>query len=419
MRRFLTCFIIGLSLLLFFESVAWAQSRTFSSRSRVFPVGPNPCAIVIHDLNDDDIPDIITADRGELLDMREERPANDELSILIGQGNLEYTKHHPSLKTGFAPYAIAIANIDAIRWPDIIVASFHAVRGRHLNVFLNLHHENIFQPVNVAIATEGLGYYRHVDSEGNPVFNTPGLTSLVVRDIDGDGYRDILATAWSSDVIVHVPGQSEDFFGEARFIPASGGPRDLQVVDLNGNGHLDIVATLYNSNEVAIWQGSGGRTFTEVTRFLSRGRLPNKVRVADMNGNGRPDLVVTHRHTDDSIVIFYNDGNMRFSASQEILLGEHRDVLEYDIRDLVVVDLNNNGRQDIAVACAAAGSVVVLLNQANRENGGIAYRRENYTFSDGKPHAIAAGDLNGSGYQDLAVALWEVNAVGILHNQGG
>ncbi len=413
--RFTSVFLL---MLILFQSLSYAQNRTFSVRSRLFPVGPNPSAIVVHDMNDNGILDIITADRGELVDVREERPANDELSLLVGQGDLNYIKHHPSLKTGFAPYAIAIANIDAIRWPDIIVTSFHAVRGRHISLFLNLHHENVFQPVNISIPEDGLGYYRHLDSDHSPLFTKPGLTSLAVRDINNDGYRDIIATGWSSDVIVYLPGQADNFFGEPSFISARGGPRDLQLADLNGNGHLDIVSTLYSSDEVAFWQGDGRGNFTKTNRFQTRGRLPNKVRVADMNGNGRLDIIIGHRHTDDSIVIFYNDGNMQFSTSQEIMLGTDREILEHDIRDIVIADLDNNGRMDIAAACSASAKIVILLNQTSGNNGGITVRREDYSFPEGTPHALAAGDLNNNGRIDLAVTLWDVNAVGILINQG-
>ena len=72
---------------LFFSAAAF--SETFALHPRRFKVGPNPTAIVARDLTGDAWPEIVTADRGVMSDPREERPANDELSLLLAEGELE------------------------------------------------------------------------------------------------------------------------------------------------------------------------------------------------------------------------------------------------------------------------------------------------------------------------------------------
>ncbi|HEO71445.1 MAG TPA: hypothetical protein ENN80_09285, partial [Candidatus Hydrogenedentes bacterium] len=173
---------------------------TFSKHKRWLSVGPNPSYIVAADLTGDGLPEILTADAGSLTDPREERPAHDQVSLLVARGDLEY-EHQPQLQTGFAPYCIVIANIDALKAPDIVVGSFHAVRRRNLSLFRNLG-ENLFEPLHFRIPPDKeLPYKRMRDGDGSPVFTTPGITSLVVRDINHDGFRDVVATGWSSDVI--------------------------------------------------------------------------------------------------------------------------------------------------------------------------------------------------------------------------
>ncbi|MCC6145811.1 MAG: VCBS repeat-containing protein, partial [Candidatus Hydrogenedentes bacterium] len=120
MKRFETLAVAIIILIL--ATALRSEADLFNKRSAAVRIGPNPTAIAAADLNSDGWPDIVTADTGLLADPREERPANDELSLLIAQGNLEYAKYTPSLKTGFAPYAIEIANVDARKWPDILVA---------------------------------------------------------------------------------------------------------------------------------------------------------------------------------------------------------------------------------------------------------------------------------------------------------
>jgi hypothetical protein len=391
-----------------------AAAQTFTPRPRLFQVGPNPCAIAAQDLNDDTWPEIITADRGALVDPREERPANDELSLLIAQGNLEYVKLHPSLKTDFAPYALAVANVDGLKWPDIIVANFHPKRNQDVSAFLNLKSEGVFKPLSFRVPDEGLQYFRYEDGDGTPMFTKPGLTALVVRDVNGDGLRDLVAAGWASDVLVIMPGHTENCFDTATTFKAPGAPRDLQLADFDKDGCLDIAVAMSATNEVALWKGDGKGAFSEAGRFATRGRQPTRIRLADLNRDGVTDIAVSHRYADDSIVLFYGDGGFRFSVSQEIMLGESHEVLEHEIRDFLAEDLNGDGRTDLAAACFASGKVIALINESADKSPQQSFRRETYSFQGGRPAALCSADFDQNGSTDLAVALWELNSVGLL-----
>jgi hypothetical protein len=274
--------------------------------------------------------------------------------------------------------------------------------------------EGLFEAVQFRVPMETLDYMRHVDGDGVPVFTRPGLTSLAIHDLDKDGYRDVVATGWSSDVLVLFPGTPTEYFGAPRFISAPGGPRDIQITDLNQDGHADLVVSLYTSGEIGLWRGKGDGTFEPAARFLSRGRLPGPVRVADVNGDGRKDLVVAHTHTDDSIVVFYGDGGFGFSVSQEILLGNDRATLECEVRGLVAEDLTGDGRVDLAAACFTGAHVDVLINISTDSALPQRFRRERYPFKEGRPRALCTADFNRDGKVDLAVAQWEPDAVQLL-----
>ena len=397
-----------------------ASAAGFQQHRVWFPVGPNPSAIAAADLTGNGIPEIVTTDSGMLTDPRSERPANNELSVLAANEPLRYEKQVP-LITGFGPYCIAIANMDALPALDLIVGSFHTVERRgesgDLVLFRNIG-DLLFEPVDFSVPVERLRYLRTRDADNQPIFTKPGITSLVVNDFDGDGYRDVIATGWSSDVLIYFPGHPTTYLGEPRFIRASGGPRHIQAADFDGNGILDLVTVMYATGEIVLWKGDGQGDFEEVDRFLSRGALPHKVRVADVNGSGKLDLIVSDCHTYDSVTIYYGTGGFRFDVSQEIRLGESRSVLEHEIRDILVEDLNGNGRPDMALACFASNRVYVLTNTSEKGAMPQSFSRSVFTFESGgkigKPRALCTGDFNGNGVKDIAVALWNANAVALL-----
>ncbi len=389
-----------------------AGAAVFQVASQRVQVGPNPSAIAVADLNDDGFPDIVTADTGALSDPRQERPANDELSVLLTTGPMAY-EPIPRLRSDFAPYDIAIANMDALKAPDIIVASFMAVRTQDIALFRNMG-DKLFEPLYFGIPDETLPYLRNRDSDDEPVFTVPGLTSIAVADFNQDRFRDIIATAWSSDLLVHFQGRADVYLAEPQFIAAPGGPRRVRVLDVDGDGALDLAVALYNANEVGLWKGDGTGGFAAAGRFMTRGRLPSDLEVGDINGDGKPDLIVSHSYSEDSIVVFYGDGTFSYGTSQELLVGPDRHVLEHEIRDITVADMNGDSRLDIAAACFASRSVAVFLNSSEDSALPQKFVSETYPFDQARPRALCAGDLDNNGATDLAVALWDANAVGFL-----
>ena len=109
------------------------------------------------------------------MDVREERPAEDHISYLIGRPDLAF-ESQPPLPCGFGPYRVVVANIDALKAPDILAVSFHAVRNRDLTLLRNIG-DGLFEPHSFSVPDDGLKYVQERDAEGLPLFSTPGLTA--------------------------------------------------------------------------------------------------------------------------------------------------------------------------------------------------------------------------------------------------
>ncbi len=234
-----------------------------------------------------------------------------------------------------------------------------------------------------------------------------------------DGYRDAIATGWSSDVIVQFPGHPEKYFADPIITSLAGGPRDLVLEDLDGDGALDLAVTLYNSDEIAILKGSGTGKFDLIDKISARGKMPQRIRAADVNGDRRRDLVVSYAQSDDCVVLFYGDGNFRFEMSQEIRLGADRFRRDVGVQDIVIRDFNADDKADIALACSDAGAVILLRNASDGKSLPLKFEQEVFPFDGGAPHALAAEDISipRDGRPDLAVALWGADSIALLINQ--
>jgi predicted NUDIX family NTP pyrophosphohydrolase len=80
---------------------------------------------------------------------------------------------------------------------------------------------------------------------------------------------------------------------------------------------------------------------------------------------------------------------------------------------VVVADLNNDGRDDVAVVRYAAGRVSVLLNACH----GLLGTAANYSVGNA-PWGIVAADFDGDGYKDLVVSNSADNQISFLNNNG-
>lgn len=412
MRTSLFSFFFA-ALLLVPAASAQKEKPALKRHPGMYLVGSQPVSLVLADLTGDGRPEIVTANRGHLTDPNEEVPANDEVSVLVAGEDFDYT-HGAQLETGFAPYDVEAVNVDGQRALDLVVASFMPRRGRDLSLFRNLG-ERRFEPHHFSAASEALEYHRHRYSDDTPLFTVPGLTSVAVARLDGDEFRDAVATGWTGDVLAYFKGSGETYFEPPVFIDAPGGPFDVQIEDMNRDDIQDLVTTQYSAGEVAIWLGDGEGGFEVAKRFPTGGAMPHRVRVVDMDRNGHRDLVISHRYTDDNVVIWYGDEDLRFERMIKLEAGTDRNELEHDIRDIAVGDFDANGRLDVAAACPVSRLCVVWLQELHA-GAEPSFRREDYSFkeTEGEPYALAARDVDGDGDTDLGVALWRSNTVTFL-----
>lgn len=183
-------------------------------------------------------------------------------------------------------------------------------------------------------------------------------------------------------------------------------PQTLLTADLNTDGKLDVVVVNYGDHLVpggisVYLAGAGGALGTGVQ--YTTGDFPAYATAGDFNGDNKPDLAVSN-FGDSNVSVLINKGDGTFHAPVN-----YAGVV--NPWAILTVDLNSDGKRDIAVA--ANDGVSILAG-----NGNGTFQAAMLIATDIIPTFIAAGDLNKDGKPDLAVSSYFNASVTVLLGTG-
>jgi len=116
---------------------------------------------------------------------------------------------------------------------------------------------------------------------------------VLVRDLDGDGAPDILASGNQVDefgAFSLLPNRGDGTFAAERFIPSAFGETLQDIGDLNHDGVPDLLVSNYWSNGIDVYLGKGALQFDGGTPYGTATHGGPSL-IADYDHDGTPDVI--------------------------------------------------------------------------------------------------------------------------------
>lgn len=412
-----------------------SPSQTLNFKRTDFPAGKTPSAVAVADLNKDGIPDVVAADF-----------FGSSMQVLLGNkdGSLQTAQIVPA---GVSPLAVVIADFNNDGNRDIALATagtydsnlgFTGIGG--IFVYFGKGDGTFGSATQVLTGTNngingGTGClatadFNHdgkpdlVDCNGDVLLgNGEGAfklshvdcvgQSVAVGDMNGDQEPDVIFGSNSNGSV--CLGNGDGTFGLPLTIaPPNGAAAAFSAVavgDVNGDGKLDVIVaesgdyfgSPAGAGDLLVYFGNGNGTVQPATIYAAARTNPLSVVLADVNRDGKLDVITDN--IPGSMFVYLNQGDGTFQNPETFSVDPPFQDLNSSPPLLAAGDFNGDGKVDFALA-GSSGVVTVLLNTSiSPMVGAVA---NGASFLD---QAVAPGSLISIFGSDLAAAQVPAGAI--------
>ncbi|TAE90055.1 MAG: hypothetical protein EAY81_01310, partial [Bacteroidetes bacterium] len=192
-------------------------------------------------------------------------------------------------------------------------------------------------------------------------------------DLDGDGKPD-LVSGINGAVVVYknnntVGSLSASNFTLALTLNITGQAQYVRLGDMDGDGRLDIVLIVGNNNTVIVFRNTtvvgGNISFQSSGIVLAAQSFPTNLVLTDLDNDAKLDIAVTHVSV-NSMSIFKNNalpGNI-----DNLSFGSRVDIATPASAGIASTDLNADGRMDLVVTNQSTSAITCFINNGSGIN---------------------------------------------------
>lgn len=225
----------------------------------------------------------------------------------------------------------------------------------------------------------------------------PGLTSIDLGDIDGDGITDLVAAAGvANSYAIHVLlGTGNGGFRVGQTITLTTQPVAIALGKIDSDERLDLVTANAN-NTVSVLLYNATNAAFDAPKSFSAGISPIALAIADVNGDGLGDIVTANTGS-NAVNVLLSHGVAAFDSPVSHNLPSPPTAIAFG-------KLDSGTSLDIAVSATGIadgpGEVYELLNGG----GGVFGDAQPIAAVDKVPSGLAIADLDGDSHDDLVVS---------------
>ncbi len=241
---------------------------------------------------------------------------------------------------------------------------------------------------------ENIGNNQYASVDINADLNFYTTKSYV--DVDNDGDFDIVSSYEKRDdqednVYIWYNDGSQNFDRREQLDGNLYWPEAMQNADLDQDGDQDLIVADFTGNRLLWFENDGSQNFTEILVAEGIEGILD-VNFADIDLDGDLDILAINRDGNDNVNAWLNDGNQNFTF-QEI-----EDNFISEPKNILVFDYNKDAYPDFIVSSLNARTISIFVNDQQGSFDRIPL------IDDVQARSMVLIDMNNNGFEDLIAA---------------